>query len=85
MTSFARELIYDLVVCGGGASGSAIAQKFTRHLGYGKVCVIEPSENHFYQPMWTLIGGGHKGSVLINNSVLSFIKTFTIEWNYFVI
>ena len=64
--------MFDLVVCGGGASGSAIAQKFTRHLGNGKVCVIEPSENHYYQPMWTLIGGGHKGSVFINNCANSY-------------
>ena len=85
MTSIARARIYDLVVCGGGASGSAIAQKFTRHLGNGKVCVIEPSEMHFYQPMWTLIGGGHKGSVLINNYVLILIKIITIVCNHFVI
>ena len=64
-TRIARAQIFDLVVCGGGASGSAIAHKFTRHLGNGKVCVIEPSDKHFYQPMWTLIGGGHKRSVHI--------------------
>ena len=78
MTAAARARMFDLVVCGGGASGSAIAHKFTRQLGNGKVCVIEPSEIHYYQPMWTLIGGGHKRSVPINVLCVNLNKIFNI-------
>ncbi|KAK3095999.1 hypothetical protein FSP39_021834 [Pinctada imbricata] len=51
---------YKLVVVGGGAGGCATAAKFSRKLGKGNVAVIEPSEEHYYQPMWTLVGGGIK-------------------------
>merc|ERR1719347_1373851 len=33
---------------------------FSRLLGERQVAVIEPSHTHFYQPMWTLVGGGLK-------------------------
>jgi len=51
---------YQLVVVGGGSGGCAIASKFTRKLGKGRVAVIEPATMHYYQPMWTLVGGGMK-------------------------
>lgn len=35
---------------------NAIARKF----GKGSVAVVEPHDVHFYQPMWTLVGGGIK-------------------------
>jgi len=34
--------------------------KFHRRVGKGKVAVIEPNIDHYYQPMWTLVGGGSK-------------------------
>jgi len=51
---------YRLVIVGGGAGGCGTANKFASKLGAGQVCVIEPKENHYYQPMWTLVGGGAK-------------------------
>lgn len=51
---------YKLVVVGGGSGGCSVAAKFCRELGKGKVAVIEPSEIHAYQPMWTLVGAGLK-------------------------
>ena len=63
MASATRSRLYDLVICGGGAGGCALAHKFTRYLGAGRVCVIEPSETHYYQPIFTLIGGGIKSYV----------------------
>ncbi|XP_069946797.1 sulfide:quinone oxidoreductase, mitochondrial isoform X2 [Cherax quadricarinatus] len=52
--------IYQLVVVGGGAGGCTMAAKFSSKLGKGKVAVIEPADMHYYQPMWTLVGGGMK-------------------------
>lgn len=54
---------YDLVICGGGAAGCSLAHKFTRYLGAGRVCVIEPSVTHTYQTLFTLVGGGLKRHV----------------------
>ncbi|KAA0189173.1 hypothetical protein HAZT_HAZT008612, partial [Hyalella azteca] len=51
---------YELVVVGGGAGGCAAAAKFSSKLGAGKVAIIEPADMHYYQPMFTLIGGGMK-------------------------
>ncbi|KAK7479537.1 hypothetical protein BaRGS_00029254 [Batillaria attramentaria] len=51
---------YKLVVVGGGSGGCATAAKFCRELGKGNVAVVEPSEIHAYQPMWTLVGAGLK-------------------------
>ncbi|XP_065884584.1 sulfide:quinone oxidoreductase, mitochondrial-like [Dysidea avara] len=51
---------YRFVVAGGGAGGLAIASSLARKYGDGNVAVIEPSDVHYYQPMWTLVGGGEK-------------------------
>jgi len=51
---------YKLLIVGGGAGGCSMASKFASKLGKGNVAVIEPSEMHYYQPMWTLVGGGLK-------------------------
>jgi len=56
---FSKENVKVLVV-GGGAGGAATAHNFSRLLGEGQVAVIEPSPTHFYQPLWTLVGGGLK-------------------------
>ncbi|XP_048251074.1 sulfide:quinone oxidoreductase, mitochondrial-like isoform X1 [Haliotis rufescens] len=51
---------YQLLVVGGGSGGCATAAKFARKLGKGHVAVVDPSEMHYYQPMWTLVGAGIK-------------------------
>jgi len=51
---------YKLVVVGGGSGGCSVAAKFSSLLPAGNVAVIEPSETHYYQPMWTMVGGGMK-------------------------
>lgn len=55
-----KEQSYKLVVVGGGAGGCGTANKFAGRLGKGQVAVIEPSDTHYYQPLWTLVGGGLK-------------------------
>jgi NADPH-dependent 2,4-dienoyl-CoA reductase/sulfur reductase-like enzyme len=51
---------YQVVVAGGGSGGIAVAARLAEKLGPGKVAVIEPKDVHWYQPMWTLVGGGAK-------------------------
>ncbi|XP_022109965.1 sulfide:quinone oxidoreductase, mitochondrial-like [Acanthaster planci] len=52
--------MYKFVVVGGGAGGLAMASSLSRKHGKGQVAVIEPGDEHFYQPLWTLVGGGIK-------------------------
>ena len=51
---------YKLVVVGGGTGGLATSSKCVRKFGAGNVAIIEPSKFHYYQPGWTLAGGGIK-------------------------
>ncbi|KAE8752624.1 hypothetical protein FOCC_FOCC000746 [Frankliniella occidentalis] len=47
-----------LLIVGGGSAGCSIAAKFASKLGRGKVVILEPSDVHYYQPLFTLVGGG---------------------------
>lgn len=50
---------YKLLIVGGGTGGCAIGHKFARSLKQ-ELAIIEPSNVHYYQPMFTLVGGGVK-------------------------
>lgn len=47
-----------IVIIGGGTAGITVAARLRRK-GETDVVVIEPSETHLYQPLWTLVGSGH--------------------------
>ncbi|EGG20052.1 putative sulfide quinone reductase [Cavenderia fasciculata] len=48
-----------IVIAGGGAGGLATASQLQRKFDKdGDILIIEPSEKHYYQPLWTLVGGG---------------------------
>lgn len=48
-----------ILVVGGGTGGCTMAAKLSRKLNNpNQVIVLEPSDIHYYQPMFTLIGGG---------------------------
>ena len=49
---------HTVVVVGGGSGGLAVAARLKRRRPELDVAVIEPSEDHYYQPAWTLVGGG---------------------------
>ena len=45
-----------VVIVGGGTAGISVAARLVGKVD--DVAVIEPSEKHYYQPLWTLVGGG---------------------------
>ncbi|CAK6961567.1 Hypothetical predicted protein [Scomber scombrus] len=51
---------YKMLVLGGGAGGIAMSARMKRIMGAENVAVVEPSEMHYYQPIWTLVGAGAK-------------------------
>mmetsp|Transcript_9742 Transcript_9742/g.18304 ORF Transcript_9742/g.18304 Transcript_9742/m.18304 type:complete len:100 (+) Transcript_9742:122-421(+) len=48
-----------ILVVGGGTAGIGVAAMLT-HEGMRNVTIVEPSSVHYYQPLWTLVGGGAK-------------------------
>jgi sulfide:quinone oxidoreductase len=49
---------YEIVIIGGGTAGLTVASQLATRIGGGAIGVIEPSTTHYYQPLWTLVGGG---------------------------
>lgn len=51
---------YKLIIVGGGSAGLTVAARLLRESRalYGKIAIIDPAENHYFQPLWTLVGGG---------------------------
>jgi len=50
---------HDVVVVGGGTAGITVAAQLTKGwFNKTDVAIIDPSDNHYYQPAWTLVGGG---------------------------
>jgi len=47
-----------VVIVGGGAGGATVASLLLRQQPDLDVAVIEPSDTHWYQPAWTLVGAG---------------------------
>jgi sulfide:quinone oxidoreductase len=48
---------HKIVIVGGGSAGVSVASRLL-HAGETDVAVIDPAEVHYYQPLWTLVGGG---------------------------
>ena len=49
---------HTVIVVGGGSGGLAVAGRLKRRRPEVDVAVIEPAEDHYYQPAWTLVGAG---------------------------
>jgi sulfide:quinone oxidoreductase len=49
---------FDVVVIGGGTAGIGITAGLLRRQPSLRIAIVEPSGMHYYQPAWTLVGGG---------------------------
>lgn len=49
---------YDIVIVGGGAAGLAVAASLKSRKSSLEIAVIDPADIHYYQPGWTMVGGG---------------------------
>lgn len=47
---------HKVVIVGGGSAGISVASRLKKEVD--DIAVIDPSEKHYYQPLWTLVGGG---------------------------
>jgi sulfide:quinone oxidoreductase len=48
----------DVAIVGAGAGGIAVASSLQKQNPKLKIAVFDPSEVHYYQPGWTLVGAG---------------------------
>lgn len=50
---------HQVVIVGGGTSGISVAARLLKEwFNHRDVASIAPSDTHYYQPLWTLVGGG---------------------------
>lgn len=54
----AQTLNHDVVIIGGGSAGIATASSMLKRRPTLDLAIVEPSDDHFYQPGWTMVGGG---------------------------
>ncbi|KAM7010667.1 sulfide:quinone oxidoreductase, mitochondrial [Passerculus sandwichensis] len=70
---------YEVLVLGGGAGGISMSARMKRRVGAENVAVVEPSKTHYYQPLWTLVGGGAKQLAASARPTESLIPS-GVEW-----
>ncbi|MGQ4646338.1 FAD-dependent oxidoreductase [Lyngbya aestuarii] len=51
-------LKYQIVIVGGGAAGITTANQLLSKDKSLDIAIIEPAAQHYYQPGWTMVGGG---------------------------
>ncbi len=49
---------HQVLIVGGGNAGISVAARLLRKNAKLDIAIVEPSEKHYYQPGWTLVGGG---------------------------
>jgi sulfide:quinone oxidoreductase len=74
---------HTILIVGGGAAGVSLANTIRRQDTKIAIAIIEPSEKHYYQPGFTIVGGGAytlkettRNEVDLINPTVSWIKDF---------
>jgi len=49
---------FQILIIGGGNAGISLAAQLFRKDPRLDIAILDPSEKHYYQPAWTLVGGG---------------------------
>ncbi|EAQ99121.1 bifunctional protein tyrosine phosphatase family protein/NAD(P)/FAD-dependent oxidoreductase [Congregibacter litoralis] len=49
---------YDVLIVGAGAAGISVASSLMSRTQALSIAIIDPAEVHYYQPGWTMVGGG---------------------------
>lgn len=52
------KLHHKVLIVGGGSAGISVAARLRKKLGPDRIAIVDPSTKHYYQPLWTLVGGG---------------------------
>jgi len=84
---------FSVLIVGGGTAGITVAARLRRENKSLDVAIIEPSDYHFYQPIWTLVGAGvYDKEISRRNTkdyipkgvtwIQDYVETFTPDSNY---
>lgn len=49
---------FDVLIVGGGSAGIALSASLRKRVKTLRIGIVEPSAHHYYQPGWTMVGGG---------------------------
>lgn len=49
---------FQVLIIGGGTGGLSVAARLRKESKPPRIGLIEPSDRHYYQPLWTLVGAG---------------------------
>lgn len=49
---------HQIVIVGGGTAGTTVAASLLQQRSSLQIAIIDPSDRHYYQPAFTLVGGG---------------------------
>ena len=66
---------YRVLILGGGTAGITVAAQLRRRLKPYNLAIVEPSSQHYYQPLWTLVGAGVFRKELSERAESAFIPT----------
>lgn len=61
---------HQIIVIGGGNAGISVAAQLLNKNKSLDIAIVEPSDNHYYQPAWSLVGAGifNKAKTVRNES-----------------
>lgn len=68
-----------ILIIGGGAAGITVAALLRKANPALRVTVVDPAEHHYYQPAWTLVGGGTYDIAATRRPMASLIPR-GVEW-----
>jgi len=69
---------HQILIVGGGTAGITVAARLKR-AGQSGIAIIEPSDWHYYQPLWTLVGAGESAVEKTRRPQASVIPR-DVEW-----
>ena len=76
-----KPIRHQILIGGGGTGGITVAAQLTKGwFNRRDVAVVEPSDKHYDQPLWTLVGGGVRRCVPVRpiQSALEHVAAETV-------
>jgi sulfide:quinone oxidoreductase len=70
---------HDIVIVGGGAAGIAVASSLMARSPGLDIAIIDPADIHYYQPGWTMVGGGIFDAAVTARTMASLIPR-DVHW-----
>lgn len=68
-----------IVIAGAGAAGLASAQRLLQRLDGARITIIDKRQEHFYQPGFTLVGGGLKSKDYVISRTAEYMPR-DVQW-----